>query len=94
MKGNSKLKPDGFCDEVEISSWKFYFSTSWMFSKSDIFYTGSYNKSRAFLYVSTYAKYKYHSSLIFDDDDDDDDDDNDNDDDDVCKHTGDVQSSN
>ena len=33
--------------------------------------------------------------MIFDDDDDDDDDDNDNDDDDdVCKHTGDVQSSN
>jgi len=64
VKGNSKLKPDGFCDEVQISSWKFYFNTSWTFSKSDIFYAKSYNEGITFLFWKDQVDSFYEGLLI------------------------------
>lgn len=62
--GNSKLKPDGFCDEVQISSWKFYFNRSWMFSKSNIFSARSFNKGKAFLVWNDHLDSFYEGLLI------------------------------
>ena len=54
------MKPDGFCEHVRVSEWKFYFNTLWISSTFDSFSTitvgnngsGKTEKIQTFLTVS------------------------------------------
>lgn len=39
VSGKARMKPDGFCEHVRVSEWKFYFNTLWISSTFDSFST-------------------------------------------------------
>ncbi|KAL9959647.1 hypothetical protein ACROYT_G032987 [Oculina patagonica] len=68
--GNARLKPNGFCEQVQITGWKFYLNTSWILSTSTTFYTISDNKGnntdklQTFLFWNDYLDSFYKGLLI------------------------------